>query len=214
MSKVNNLTLQEIMFKRRSIRKFKQVEVPNSLLLKILDAARLAPSASNRQPCRFYIITDETTKNSLRQSGGVKQDFALKAPVCIVCCADMEVYSDKGTENAINELVESGAMDNSSLPGYWTWWNNELKNSSMLKLAFLDIGIAVENMVLMATANGLGTCWMRRMDEEQIGKTLQLPPNYAVVTLLVLGYPEEDPSPRPRKELKHFLINPEQVGLG
>lgn len=213
MSTVYNLILQEIMFMRKSIRKFKPVEVPDSLLLTILDSARLAPSASNRQPCRFYIIKDEETKEKLRQSKAVKQNFALDAPVCIVCCADMTVYSNKGTENAIKELVESGAMDNSGLPDYWTWWNNESKNSDMLKLAFLDIGIAVEHMVLMATANGLGTCWMRRIDEEEIGKALELPPSLAVVSLLVMGYPAEDPSPRPRKELKHFLIKSKQIGL-
>lgn len=213
MPTVYNSTLQEIMFKRKSIRKFKPTLVPNSLIITILNAVILAPSASNRQPWRFYIVSDEITKEKLRQSGAVQQAFVLDAPVCVVCCADMTAFSNKETETAIKELTESGAMDTSTLNSYWSWWNKISQGNDLQKLAYLDLGIAVEHAVLMATANGLGTCWMRRIDEEGIAQTLDLPSNLAVVALLAVGYPDEDPAPRPRKNLVNFIINPEKLDL-
>jgi nitroreductase len=77
-----------------------------------------------------------------------------------------------------------------------------------MKLAYLDVGIAVEHIALMAVAAGLGACWMRRINEDDIGKALGLPPNIVVVALMAIGYPDEDPKPRPRKNLETFLLNP------
>jgi nitroreductase len=46
-------------------------------------------------------------------------------------------------------------------------------------------------MVLTATSEGLGTCWVGSFDENQIRETLKIPENYRVVALLAMGYPKE-----------------------
>jgi len=199
----------EIISKRRSIRKFKQKSVSEEICLKLLEAARLAPSASNRQPGRFYLVKKTEMEKKLRPSGAVLQKFIYNAPLCIVCCADMSVYSDKETNAAIKELIESDknlVIDSEDAESYFAWWNRVSKD--VLKLAFLDVGIAVTQMMFMAEALNLGTCWMRRINEDDLGKALNLPKNLVVVSLLAVGYPDEKPRPRPRKELNHFYLNP------
>jgi len=54
-------------------------------------------------------------------------------------------------------------------------------------------------MVLQATAEGLGTCWIGAFYEEEVKKVLNIPPEVRVVALLPMGYPDESPFPRPRK---------------
>ena len=73
----------EVIGKRRSIRKYKQNPVPDELITQILEAARLAPSGSNRQPWHFIVVKDPETKKKL----GL-HPWAIEAPVIIVGCID------------------------------------------------------------------------------------------------------------------------------
>ena len=69
----------------------------------------------------------------------------------------------------------------------------------------IDLAIAVEHMVLTAAADGLGTCWIGAFYEEEVKKILNIPPEVRVVALLPLGYPDESPHPRPRKEIGEIV---------
>jgi nitroreductase len=69
----------------------------------------------------------------------------------------------------------------------------------------IDLAIALEHMVLQAAAEGLGTCWIGAFYEEEVKKVLNIPPEVRVVALLPIGYPDESPSPRPRKEMKEIV---------
>jgi nitroreductase len=69
----------------------------------------------------------------------------------------------------------------------------------------IDLAIALEHMVLAAAAEGLGTCWIGAFYEEEVKKVLNIPPEVRVVALLPIGYPDESPSPRPRKEMKEIV---------
>lgn len=138
----------EAIEKRRSIRSYEPTMVPKEKLEKILEAARLAPSASNVQPRHFIVVTDEERKNAL--SAGMFARFLRQAPVVIVACGD-EKKSPK-------------------------WYP-------------IDVAIAVENMVLAATGEGLGTCWIGSFDENKVRAVLKIPRNLRVVVLLAVGYP-------------------------
>ena len=134
--------------KRRSIRNYEPTPIPREKLEKILEAARLAPSASNAQPRHFIVVTDKERRDAL--ATGMFARFLKQAPVVIVACGD-EKKSPK-------------------------WYP-------------IDVAIAVENMVLVATGEGLGTCWIGSFDENKVRAVLKIPENLRVVVLLAVGYP-------------------------
>ena len=68
----------------------------------------------------------------------------------------------------------------------------------------VDIGIAMEHLILAATERGLGTCWVGWFDEKQAKKVLDVPENIRVVASTPLGYPDEEPAPRTRKTLEEI----------
>jgi nitroreductase len=72
-----------------------------------------------------------------------------------------------------------------------------------------DTMIAVEHMVLAATALGYGTCWIGAFDEEGVKRLLKIPERMKVVALLPIGVPAETPAPSPRKELSEIFSKEE-----
>jgi nitroreductase len=81
------MALSEAIKGRRSIRTFKNQNVPDKMIDKLIDAARWAPSAGNIQPWEFVIITKPTVKKKLAQAA-LNQTHVEEAPVVIVVCAD------------------------------------------------------------------------------------------------------------------------------
>ena len=69
----------------------------------------------------------------------------------------------------------------------------------------LDIGIAMEHLVLAATERGLGTCWVGAFDEQKAREALGVPEGIRVVATTPLGFPAESPEPRPRKSLDEMV---------
>lgn len=78
--------------KRSSIRSYQEKEVEQDKLLNILEAARLAPSASNRQEWRFVVVRNEETKKALCKAAK-GQRFVGEAAVVIACCADTDNHT-------------------------------------------------------------------------------------------------------------------------
>ncbi len=69
-----------------------------------------------------------------------------------------------------------------------------------------DTAIAFEHFCLAAHALGLGTCWMGWYDENMIKQSLGIPSNIRIVGITPLGYPDQEPKPRPRKELSEIAF--------
>jgi len=80
------MSLVDILLSRRSVRKYEPREIPKDVLDKILEAGRQAPSAANRQPYHFVVLTDYDIKKEL--SGGLFNRFIKDSPVVIAGCAD------------------------------------------------------------------------------------------------------------------------------
>ncbi|MDD4579260.1 MAG: nitroreductase family protein [Methanothrix sp.] len=69
----------------------------------------------------------------------------------------------------------------------------------------IDVSIALDHMTLAAASLGLGTCWIGAFYEEQARAILGVPEGVRIVALLPLGYPAEEPFPRPRKSLDEIV---------
>ncbi len=157
------MQIYDLISSRRSVRKYKKDAVDNEILQRIMEAARLAPSACNLQPWRFYVVRDSALRGQLLD----RQSWAVAAPVLIVAC---------------------------SVPGE-AWVRKDEKNH-----ADIDVAIAFEHIVLAATAEGLGTCWICSFDVEKAAKALNLPAGVVPVAITPLGYPDEKPETRGRKD--------------
>lgn len=168
---------------RRSIREYKPDPVPDDVIVQLLDCARLAPSASNRQPWRFVVLKDLSIKKELSRCA-YGQHFVESAPCMIVCCVDLTAYAPNGDGASTSELY-----------GY-------------LGECRFNSAIGTEHIVLAAVAFGLGTCWVHLFDSQKVHELLRLPDMTAVVTLLALGYPAESPPLRPRLPLKSIILTP------
>src|SRR5659263_694802 len=82
---------------RRSVRKYKKKRVPDELLDKVLEAARIAPSTSNTQSWKFKVVTDPATRKRIRDVA-YGQRFVEEAPVVIACCLDFEAFKERGRQ--------------------------------------------------------------------------------------------------------------------
>lgn len=79
------MEFMDVVRKRRSVRRYKRDPVPKKVIVEVLEAARLAPSAGHRQPWHFVVVTKPETREKLGLS-----PWAAEAPVVIVGCADSQ----------------------------------------------------------------------------------------------------------------------------
>ena len=193
------LTVMEAIQRRRSIRKFKPDPVPDELINQMLEAARLAPSSSNRQPWRFQVVKEGALKERLFKEATFGAEHIATAPVNIVCGSELLTFV-KG-----HKLAPSGSEYFGSDSENW----DDIKQ--FIPDAHLYTGIAVEHMILAGTALGLGTCWAQRIKYGQVARTLGWPRHIVVLTLLLVGYSDEDPPPRPRVSLEDIVLKEGQM---
>jgi len=200
------LTTREAIEKRRSIRKFKADPVPDEHIYALLDSARLAPSGCNAQPWRFKIVKDEETRTRLAEAA-YGQSFVAAAPVVMVCAADIRGYLD-GTVSGTQDLGSIGAIED-RIVEIILKRTDQLRTMTITELGptlALNVAIAIEHMVLRAPDFGLGTCWVRLIDQQKIKAIFGWDDMIYVVALLAVGYPDEFPSPRKRLGVEDILI--------
>jgi nitroreductase len=195
----------ETIRKRRSIRRYEDRPVPQEIIDELLEAARLAPSASNLQTWRFKVVTDEKTRRALREAA-FNQRFVETAPVVIVACADFEAFGDRAKRSM--ELLRTRAVKPSLSMLIRTLRSERAADIEERNLTnvLINVSIAVEHMVLAATSLGLGTCWVRAFLPDRVAEILSLPPECPPLFLLPLGYSREDPEPRSRRPMEEILL--------
>jgi len=150
------LDVYETMKVRLSTRKYQTKPIEEEKVSRVLEAGRLSPSAANRQPWHFLVITDPQVRARMKEA--YDRRWFVEAPVILVVCADPGV-----------------AWVRSDGEPYWK----------------VDAAIAMQNMVLQATAEGLGTCWIGAFDEAAAKRILNIPRDIRVVAMTPLGYPDK-----------------------
>ena len=183
------MELMEAIKGRRSIRRYTSKAVDDKTLEIILEAARQAPSWHNTQCWRFIVVKDSQLKNKLADTGiemaQGKPNWAAEAmritPIAIVACAEMRKsgYYVKEPKGPVTDK------------GDWYMY---------------DVALAMQNLTLAAHALGLGTVNTGAFDAIKVAEILGVPEGYAVVSMTPLGYPNEEPNPRPRKELAEIVF--------
>jgi len=188
--------------KRCSIRRFKSTPVEKAKIERVLASGMRAPSWGNTQPWRFIVIQDKAKMAEIAQAAG-GQPQAAGAPVLIVCCATIDDFTKKGHGDALSSLIPVGAMTEQLKD---IVLQNEVFAPYLRGDAYMAIKageqlmIAIAYMTLEAVNQGLSTVWVGAITPKEIHKVLNLPDNIFVHSLLPLGYADEDPKPRPRKD--------------
>jgi nitroreductase len=215
------LTAWEAIKARRSIRRFAPDDIPQDMVDRMLEAARLAPSASNRQPWRFLVVRDRETRKQLSRIC-LEQRFIEEAPVVIVCFGDFERYSDAARKKRRRESVESGTASTASGrfadPEFIAYIDSlpVPPHEQLVRPVVANTYIAVEHLVLMATALGLGTCWVGAFEDPvEINRLFGLDDTLLPVAIIPVGYPAEKiPPQRPRLALEEILVKPQAHAPG
>jgi len=156
------MNLYEIIVRRRSIRRFRDIPVPYEVLERCVDAARLAPSGGNLQPGE-YIIVDE------------------------------EHLLDKvfGTLKWASDISPRGDPPPAERPKAYIVL---LVNRNVRAEGFeYDIGASIENILLVALEEGIGSCCIGAIGRDKLREILKIPNNYTIVIVVALGYPNENP---------------------
>jgi len=186
------LTVKEAIEKRRSVRKFKSKPIDRELIDDLLEAARLAPSASNRQQWRFQVIIDPDLKKQIFEEATFNQRQVQEAPAVIVCGSELLTFV-KG-----HALAPRGSEYYGAESENW----DDIK--AFIPDAQMNTAIAIEHIVLMATALDLGTCWIQSIRFGQLAKILGWPRHVVAHAISAVGYPDEPPPSMPRLSLEEI----------
>ena len=149
--------MENPILKRRSVRKFKETPVSREMIDKLLEAAMAAPSACNKRPVDFYVITDEEKLQEISMAGRFTR---MKAPLIIL---------------VVGNLKRALPLQ---LADYWIH----------------DAAAASENILIEATALGLGSCWcgihpQKRM-MQKVSRILGLGEKQLPFSLIKIGHPD------------------------
>ena len=179
----------EVVTKRRSTRKFKEEPILEMGLFRVLEAGRWAPSAGNTQPWHFIIITDANAKARVAQ---ICMEYSRK---------HWTVFS---SETARYLAARGGSWDKSYMARVPVLIAVCFRVPEKMReeLALASAWCAIENMLLAATAEGLGSCiytFYNTEEENRIKEILGVPENYRIAALIYTFYNNEE-----ENQLKRF----------
>lgn len=191
----------EEIYTRRSIRKYKQDQVSEEILERILDAGRMAPSGKNKQPWRFLVYGGERKAQLLEimQKGLEREqkreamlpasgyglpdafhtlEIMKKAPIIIMVVNPYgkNPFSGITADDRFTEIIDS-----------------------------LSVGASIQNMLLKAQALGLGTLWVGNTCFAYAELIEYMGIEGQLMGAIALGYADEEPAVRPRKELAELV---------
>ena len=170
----------DLVKKRQSIRKYLDKPVEREKIERCLEAARLAPSASNSQPWGFIVIDDPKLKEAVARKTFDRiisfNRFSLQAPVLILLLSER--------------------------PSFFSRVGSVVKDK---QFSLFDIGITAEHLCLQAAEEGLGTCMLGWFNEKGVKKLLNIPQQIRVELIITMGYPESNQiRPKKRKPINQI----------
>jgi len=187
-----NDELLRVVYERRAIRKFKDLPLDRKLIEEIIDSGRMAPSAMNKQPWRFYVLTK---RDDIRLVSNEVSKSVLKGIVksgikgVLKTASDFLHFSHNGDFLKMNDPVfhSAPAVILLASPKENEW-------------ADLDIGMCAQNIMLVAKYLGLDTCpvGMVKYSGSKLLSKLKIPKSERINLAIAIGYGDENPEPKER----------------
>jgi len=170
----------ELVQHRQSDRAYLDKPVEAEKLERILEAARLAPSACNSQPWKFVVVTDPEKRLQVADATASKllsmNHFTKQAPVQLV-------------------VIEESGNFTSSVGGWMTDKH----------YPHIDLGIVAAHISLAAADEGLGSCIIGWCDGKKVQKVLEIPKNKRVMLVILLGYSAQPLREKKRKTKEEIV---------
>ncbi len=190
----------DAIYRRRSIRKFQDRPVPPALIRELIRAAGAAPSAKNRQPWKYLVFGNGQKDALLRaMEAGLSREERGETAL---------PGSRSGLPDARNTLRVMGEAPviimilNTNAGSVFLPVDSDKRLTELCDS--LSIGASVENLLLTAQSLGLGALWIANTCFAYPELTAYLETEKQLVGAIAVGYPGEDPAPRPRKTLEEI----------
>ena len=191
----------DVISKRRSIRKFIDKDIPIELIKKILNSAMQAPSAKNRQPWKFIVVTNNEKVEMLEaMQAGIENE---RNHLGLLPNSLQFLNGAQNTMKMMEQAPITVFVFNTADNYFWDETTIENKFSDMANIQ--SIGASIENMLLAATDLGIGSLWICDIffAYREICKWLN--EKNQLVAAISFGYANEKPNPRPRKKLDDIV---------
>jgi coenzyme F420-0:L-glutamate ligase/coenzyme F420-1:gamma-L-glutamate ligase len=190
---------------RRSIRRYDARPVEPSLVDALLEAGTWAPSAHNRQPWRFAVLTDAAARETLARRMGDRLREARLAdgddPADVEADVSRSYARITGAPLVIVAFLTMEDMD---------VYPDAARQSSEQLMAVQGVAMAVNNILLAAHAAGLGACWMCAplFCSDAVVEAVGAPRGWQAQALLTLGHPASKGKPPVRRPLTDVVLGP------
>lgn len=180
---------EEIVQGRRSIRRYSSRPIERKILEGLLETAKWAPSAHNRQPWRFCMVTSVETKQALSEVMGERWLQDLLADGAELEAAERRVAISRMRFNSASALLLV-ALSMEEMDSY----PDEKRSHAEWTMAVQSTALACQNLLLAAHSYGIGACWMCAplFAPELVRGVLHLPDTWQPQALITLGYPIPD----------------------
>lgn len=175
------------------VRTYSDRPLEHVTITELLDLARRAPSAGNTQAVRFLVLTEPVdvarywnTTMSAEGQDSFRWQSMLRAPAIVLVLTDPKAYLERYSE------TDKSATGRGSSSSEWPvpfWW--------------VDAGAVIQNLLLGATAAGLGACLFGTFDHEQpVKDVFDIPASMRIAGAITLGYPGSDQPGRSTKRVR------------
>jgi nitroreductase len=196
-----HITMIKEIATRRSIRKYKQDEIPEAIVRQMIQAAALAPSGKNRQPWKFLIYEKEAKAELL--AGMEKGIFREAEGEALL---PESAYGLSDAKNTLRIMREAPVVVVVMNPGGSSPFEPLTNDERMKEIVdSLSAGAAIQNMLLEAEHLGIGTLWIANTCFAYPELMEILNEKGQLLGAVALGYANEAPGPRPRKKLEEII---------
>lgn len=199
MAAVNRLAnaVFDAIYARRAVRKFKDQPVEKEMILELLEAARMAPSAMNHQPWHFYVLTDREKIQAYSKAIMNHSKLAmLKA----------------GAKEAIHHIFHPASFHLKEGLDFFKADDPIFHGAPVVifisadksnEWAALDVGMCAQNLMLAAESVGLASCpvgFAKFIENTDEYKELKIPGSERLALAIIIGYAAETPAVHERKK--------------
>lgn len=201
--------LHRVLCERRSIRAFRDEPISDDAVLRLLEAAQVAPNAGNRQPFRWMVVRHAETKR--RMADAVKAEIAERLTATRPeLLSDADAYASQMIGFTLAPVVIVPVYlwgRGAGLSAFSPTLGSHLLDADLRDNLF-SVAAAITQMLLAAAAIGLGACWMTGplVAESRLSSLLGVPAGWRIAALIPVGVADEQPAAPRRRALAQLAL--------